>query len=377
MVHLSTLIALAGLPLTPFVSAAANKFTPDDYDWDSLSANDTVASGLWMYSHEAPETTDLSTLSPTHPASVDEAGMQQVAVLAALGWAWRAASVASFGIALKDTIDSCKQTANKDAGVGPCLKGVFGTVMAFGGAASANKNLLHKAGRLVLPNRFLPDGTVDLEMNVLNYNRHARRDAVAQGQHDEFVRYQLRSLSTSEPEFLGYAEEDHRLAKREFATHPLVPMFRFDHAKHGSMEMTTRDTMNGTFVTAAYTGHPTHLLGRRQIDDLRMKMKRQEVYDKETFDQGVLEARFDTEASKSDPASVSADAGKLFDTFEPEVECFMHGEVKDKSILDVQMYDKTNKATFGFGSIGIYKNDDDAHSIEKVTPSGMPLPQCT
>lgn len=69
------------------------------------------------------------------------------------------------------------------------------------------------------------------------------------------------SLSTKEPEFLGYAEDDHRLAKKEFGIHPRVPMFQFDHFKHGSMEVTIRDTLNGTFVTETYAGHPTHLLG--------------------------------------------------------------------------------------------------------------------
>lgn len=119
------------------------------------------------------------------------------------------------------------------------------------------------------------------------------------------------------------------------------------------MEMTTRDTMNGTFITAAYSGHPTHLLGRRQIEDLKTHMKRQEVYDKEALDTGVLEARFDAGASGADPASISTDAGTLFNTFEPEVSCFMGGNVKDNSVLDVQMYDMTNKATFGFGMCSI------------------------
>ena len=183
-------------------------------------------------------------------------------------------------------------------------------------------------------------------MNTIPYNK---RDAVAQNEHDEFVRHQLQSLSNSEPKFLGYADDDHRLAKKDFGIHRRVPMFQFEHFKHGSMEMTTRDTLNGTFITAAYSGHPTHLLGRCQIQDLRQKMKRQEVYDHEMFETGVLEARFDGDASKADPASINSDAGTLFNTFEPDILCFMKGDYKDKNILDVQMYDKTNKATFGFG----------------------------
>ncbi|KAJ5361942.1 hypothetical protein N7541_002786 [Penicillium brevicompactum] len=345
--------------------------TPDDFDWDDFTCNDTVASGLWMNRHEAPLTTDLALLPDHHPTKVDSVGVAQVAVVAALGWAWRAASVAAVGIGLKNTIHSCKQTADGDAGWGPCLEGLFTTVVGFGGAASAEKKLLHRGGRLLMPNRFLADGTVDLEMNVLT-----RREIDAQNNHDDFVFHHIRSLSSRDPEFLGYAKDDHRLAKKDFGHHPLVPMFRFDHFKHGSMEMTTRDTLNGTFITAAYTGHPTHLLGRRQIEDLKTLMKRDEVYDKEVLDSGVIEARFDADASQADSASITADAGTLSNTFEPEVSCFMGGNVKDNSVLDVQMYDTTNKGTFGFGTIGVYNNSDDAHSVEDMEPTGMPLSQC-
>jgi len=92
-------------------------------------------------------------------------------------------------------------------------------------------------------------------------------------------------------------------------------------------------------------------LGRRQIKDLKQKMKRQEVYDHELFQTGALEARFDGDVSQADPASISADAGTLFNTFEPEVVCFMKWDYKGGNVLDAQMYDKTNKANFGFGMV--------------------------
>lgn len=153
-------IALFSLNLFPFASAV--EWTPADFDWDSLRCNDTVPSGLWMYKHATPETTDLSLLSADHATSVDAVGVQQISVSSALGFAWRAAGIAALGPTLADTIDSCKQTVNKEAGVGPCLKGVFGTVVSFGGAASASKDIGHAFGKLILPHRFLPDGTVDL-----------------------------------------------------------------------------------------------------------------------------------------------------------------------------------------------------------------------
>ena len=152
--------ALVSLSLVSLVSSV--EWTPADFDWDSLRVNDTASSGLWMYKHEAPETTDLSALSVDHPMTANAAGVEQIGITTALGIAWRVASIPAFGLSLRNTINSCKQTANKEAGVGPCLEGVFGTVMAFGGAASASKNLGHRIGRTLMPHRFLEDGTVNL-----------------------------------------------------------------------------------------------------------------------------------------------------------------------------------------------------------------------
>lgn len=53
-------------------------------------------------------------------------------------------------------------------------------------------------------------------------------------------------------------------------------------------------------------------------------------------------ARFDGEASQANPASVDADAGKLFNTIEPELDCFLNNDLHHSNILDVQMFDKTN-----------------------------------
>lgn len=152
--------ALVGLSLVPFVSSV--EWTPADFDWNSLRVNDTAPSGLWMYKHESPETTDLSALSVDHPMTADAAGAERIGITTALGIAWRVASLPAIGVSLKNTINACKQTANEEAGVGPCLEGVFGTVVAFGGAASASKDLGYRIDRLMMPHRFLEDGTVNL-----------------------------------------------------------------------------------------------------------------------------------------------------------------------------------------------------------------------
>lgn len=153
---------LTCLGFVPGSVALVDKWTPAEFDWNDLQVNHTLENSMWMSKSDVLNTTNLSRV-PTHlPTKLDVEGNELFPVAAALGLAWRAAGVAAFGIGLSDTIKSCKQTANKEAGVGPCLKGIFTTVVGFGGALSANKDLLHKGGSLILPNVFRPDGTVDL-----------------------------------------------------------------------------------------------------------------------------------------------------------------------------------------------------------------------
>ncbi|KAJ5561882.1 hypothetical protein N7461_000643 [Penicillium sp. DV-2018c] len=365
-------LALGFLCLHPCLTGAiVDKWTPEGFDWDAPFVNDTVSSGLTMKAQGAPSTTDLTNVA----LQTGEDGVAVVPVAAFLGFAWRVVNIAAAGVALKKTIKTCKQTSNEEASVYDCLEGVVTTAIAFGGAASAAKQIGSQARGVLFPHR-LQNGIAEIEMDVFPIHRHPPRDLHAQLSHNDFVRRQLRSLSTSEPEFLGYAADDHKLARRDFGTHPYVPMYRFEHAAHGRMEITTRDTLNGTFFTMAHAGQSTHLLGRRELDALHARVKRGEVYDQETLEGGAVEARFDQDASNADPGELSADAGQLFDALMPSVDCFMGQDYKDGNVLDVQMYDKTNQATFGFGTIGLYENDDDANTIADLEPEGMPLPEC-
>ncbi|KUM63247.1 hypothetical protein ACN42_g3875 [Penicillium freii] len=373
MTRISALIALGLFYLLPcLTSAVVDKWTPEGFDWDGAFVNTSIPSGIHMKADEAPHTTDLTNVL----IQTDEKGVQIVPIAAFFGFAWRVASIAVASISLKNTVKTCKQTSNKEASVYDCVEGVLSTAVAFGGAASAAKQITKTARGVLFPHRIANNGLVDIELQNFPIHRTHPRELDAQLDHNEFVRHQLRSLSSQEPEFLGYAEEDHKLARREFGTHPLVPMFRFDHSEFGSMEITSRDTHNGTFFTLAHAGHSTHMLGRRQLNELHAKVKRGEDYDHQTLTGGAVEARFDADASSSDPATLSAQAGDLFKTVYPQMNCFMGQKLKDSSVLDVQMYDKTNHATFGFGTLGVYKNDDDANSIADMEPEGQPLPQC-
>ena len=115
-------VAILGLSLIPFVSS---------FDGDSLQYNDYVPSSLGMCNHAVPETTDLSLLSADHITLVDAAREQLTSVSSALGFTWRAAAIAALGPWLSDAINSCKQTVNEEAGVGPCLTGALKTVVPF------------------------------------------------------------------------------------------------------------------------------------------------------------------------------------------------------------------------------------------------------
>lgn len=376
---------LAGLLLTSLLvgrsAALVDKWTPEDFDWTGPQYMRTaeVSSGIWMNESSMPSTTQVKTLVANNHTTTQIGNQRFVAILPFLGLAYRLGTIALAGVTLKDTIDTCKQTAGGSATKGACAKGVISTAFAFGGAYSASKTLIGQAERQLFPHRFVND-IVELELQPIL--RRGLDDEQVQSQmlHQNTVRHLLRSMSRvneSEPEFLGYADDDHRLARRDGGLHPLVPTFRFEHYKLGSMELASRDTVNGTFFSLAPTGSSMHLLGRsQQIERVRRMKKREEVYDHELITGGAVEARFDTEASMANPADLQADAGELFGTFEPEFECFVQDDFPDSAVLDVQMYDQTNHATFGFGSIGIYGSEEDAASIETMTPTGMPLPTC-
>lgn len=362
-------------------AALVDKWTPEGFDWTGPSYMRTaeVPSGIWMNETSVEDPVLAKSLVVNNHTTTEIGHQRFVAILPFLGFAWRVANIAAAGIALKDTIQTCKQTAGGSATKTDCAKGVLTTAISFGGAYSAGKKLIGQAERQLFPHRFVND-VVELELQPILRRDLGDEQMQNQLAHHDTVRHVLRSMSHAdypEPEFIGYTDDDHRLARRDGGLHPLVPAFRFEHYKLGSMELASRDTVNGTFISLAPTGSSMHLLGRaQQIERVRRMKKREEVYDHELITGGAVEARFDTEASNADPADLSVDAGQLFDTFEPEVECFIPDNIHDSSILDVQMYDQTNRATFGFASIGIYNSEEDAASIESMTPQGMPLQKC-
>lgn len=157
-------LALGFLCLHPCLTGAiVDKWTPEGFDWDAPFVNETVSSGLTMKAQGAPSTTDLTNVA----LQTGEDGVAVVPVAAFLGFAWRVANIAVAGVALKNTVKTCKQTANEEASVYDCLEGVVTTAIAFGGAASAAKQIGSQARGVLFPHR-LQNGIAEIVRQPLD-----------------------------------------------------------------------------------------------------------------------------------------------------------------------------------------------------------------
>lgn len=92
----------------------------------------------------------------------------------------------------------------------------------------------------------------------------------SQKAHNHFVHKAIRGLlvdGDDAVEFIDYAPESHKLARRSSTIHPLAPMFRLTHHNHGPMQLTSRDTgENGMHFTISYGDHPTHHASQEKRD---------------------------------------------------------------------------------------------------------------
>lgn len=163
MARISALIALGLFYLLPcLTSALVDKWTPEGFDWDGAFVNTSIPSGIHMRADEAPHTTDLTNVL----IQTDEKGVQVVPIAAFFGFAWRVASIAVASISLKNTVKTCKQTSNKEASVYDCVEGVLSTAVAFGGAASAAKQIAKTARGVLFPHRIANNGLVDIVCQI-------------------------------------------------------------------------------------------------------------------------------------------------------------------------------------------------------------------
>ncbi|KAK7750858.1 hypothetical protein SLS62_007257 [Diatrype stigma] len=164
------------------------------------------------------------------------------------------------------------------------------------------------------------------------------------------------------PEFLGYVADGHRLSGRDDEhAHPRAPIFRIRHPRHGLLDVASRRHVNHTRVAISYANGGG--------------LEARQSFQHERLSDHVFEGRFDENAREADPAKPSFDAAGGYDQIEESIRCYAGGEWRPGHVLSAQMFDDTNKATFGFASMGIFPNHDADSTLQDFKPSGMPLPR--
>jgi hypothetical protein len=312
-------------------------------------------------------TKELATTTIADVRTMEDGSVALVAPWA-IGLAWQAFNLVLTGAGLASTIKTCTQNEGQADNIFYCVTGLVSTIIGVGGEVSAAKEFAKSRGYLgVAANAWMQSGLEQIDLREFSRDLDSldAMNTTSQKAHNHFVHNALRSLSADGVDFIGYAPDSHKLARRGSSVHPYAPMFRFNHSKYGPMELTSRDTgEGGVHFTISYAGHPTHQT---------TQAKRDEFYKHERLDEHLMEGRFDSEASSADPGDISFNGADAFDQIEKQVECFAGTEWNEGNVLSVQMYDQANQATFGFASIGIFPDDGADSGLQDFEPQGMPL----
>ncbi|KAI7223498.1 hypothetical protein KC333_g378 [Hortaea werneckii] len=372
----------SALMLSREVAAVVDKWTPEGFDWSripshegtlhqNVSATGPTTRELVVYAAERHNMTELEASSAEH-----------IAISAAIGWAVaRPVSIVLGAGGVASTIGGCvsaiKDSTAKNWSL--CTLGLAATIGSFGYAKSGDKVLKALKTKIYSKDKWIPTGLDDIEMDIFS-KRHAWKRELDAGlesrslmedehynqmAHNYFTHNLIRDAGYSDVEFLGYEDEKHQLSKRSTEIHPLVPRFRFTHHKYGPLVMATKETNSTHHITL----HP-------EDSDPKLALRDAE-FRKERLSDHLMEGRFDKEASEADSAHLSATARGSFDLVYDSLECFVNDQGltqwPSKGTIDMQMYDNTNKMTFGYGSIGIF----DDHSTDPQFGDLKPHPPLT
>lgn len=357
------------LALSTCAAAVVDKWTPEGFNWSAL---DTGTRESWKGLYLNHNNTEAHVRELTAITDVDvrttEDGVTLLVAPWAIGLAWHAFNLVLTGAGLASTIKTCAQNEGQADNIFFCVTGLVSTIIGVGGEVSAAKKFAESKGYLgVAANAWMQSGfeRIDLTEFARDLDSLPATHMTSQKAHNHFVHNALRSLSTDEVDFVGYAPDSHKLARRDSSVHPYAPMFRFNHHKYGPMELTSRDMgQTGVHFTISYAGHPTHHATHA---------KREEFYKHERLDEHLMEGRFDTSASLADSGDISFDGAEAFGQIEKQVECFAGTEWNEGNVLSVQMFDNANHATFGYASIGIFPDNSVDSGLQDFEPQGMPL----
>ncbi|KAJ7642609.1 hypothetical protein DFH06DRAFT_1427237 [Mycena polygramma] len=336
---------------------ASPPWTPNDFNWTSLPVaprDQWVGRYLNLTEHPLPNHPDIARLMEVgEPGMID--GHNVLFIPFTLGLAWQAFNVA-VGIGSAVTaIQGCATSDGSPSSVAGCFFGLAGTVLSVGSAFKA----ANAAGWFAKANNgFGGSGIENIALDVFS----KRAQDLHQGRHDDLMRRVLSGLSTEPVEFLGYAPEAHRLARRgEADLHSHAPVFRFVHPTHGPMDIVSREHVNTTRFTVSYAAPDTHL-GKRQS------------FQHETVNEFLFEARFDGGVEAQDPGA-DFDAASGYQQVDNTISCFAQGQWQGSDVLSAQMYDNSAQKTFAFASLGLFApNPSPDGAFQGYAPQGMPLP---
>ncbi|KAJ7019283.1 hypothetical protein C8F04DRAFT_1404362 [Mycena alexandri] len=338
------------------VCYASPPWTPDDFDWSSLPVaprEQWVGRYLNLTEHPLPNHPKIALLMEVgEPGKID--GYDVLLLPFAIGLAWQAVN---FVVGVGSTATAIQGCATSDGSAGSiagCVFGIAGTLLSIGSAfkAASTAGWFAKAN-----NGFGGSGIENIALDVFT----KRAQDLHQEHHDDLMRRVLGGFSPESVEFLGYAPEAHRLARRsEGHLHPHAPVFRFMHPRHGLMDIVSREHVNSTRFTVSYAAPHTRI-GRRQS------------FQHETLSSDLFEARFDGGTEGDDPGA-DFNAASGYQQVESAISCVGDGTWRAGQVLSAQMYDRSLDTTFAFASMGIIADDSADGALQSFTPQGMPLP---
>lgn len=143
----------------------------------------------------------------------------------AIGLAWHTFNLVLTGAGLASTIKTCAQNEGQPDNIFYCVTGLLSTIIGVGGEVSAAKKFDQSKGYLgVAATAWMQSGLerIDLHEFTRDLDSLPGMHITSRKAHNHFVHNALHSLSTDDVDFVGYAPDSHKLARRYYAVRPDV-----------------------------------------------------------------------------------------------------------------------------------------------------------
>ncbi|KAJ7065582.1 hypothetical protein C8F01DRAFT_1020911 [Mycena amicta] len=346
-----TVVRLCGVQASPVTNttttgttAVISQFTPPDYDWEGLRAllpPKAEWKGLYINKTENANSTVLALIDPEF-MRLELSGEHELFILGWLaGLSW--ATIGGWVLGAAGTVSAIQGCVTDDGsawGNYNCIVGLAGTLWGIGTGVKTAAALWY--GR---PENGWSEADTELVDIALLWTRSQDE---YQELHERLVHSVLKR-AFGDAEHIGYVSDGHRLSRRDDEhLHRRAPIFRVVHPRHGAMDFASREHVNGTRLTVTYA-NGVEKLGKRQS------------YQHEHLSSYILEGRFDGPASRDDPANPTFDAGSSFDRLEDAIKCHTPSQQWGAGdVLNTQLFDGSNQATFGYASMALFENSDQA-----------------